>query len=74
MTKNARQNSPEGSPSLLLEPVALTVKSAAQLLGISKWAVYRLIRNGDLTAHRLGPRSTVVRLDAIRFLLDAKRL
>jgi excisionase family DNA binding protein len=41
-------------------PLLLAVPQAAQLLGISRFAAYRLAASGDLPVRRLGGRVYVV--------------
>jgi excisionase family DNA binding protein len=41
-------------------PLLLSVPRAAQLLGISRAATYRLVASGELPARRLGGRVYVV--------------
>ena len=55
------------------EPVirVLTVREASQIIKINQAAVRRLIRNGELTASRIG-RLWRIRIEAIEEFLDAK--
>ncbi len=41
-------------------PLLLTVPRAAQLLGITRAATYRLVASGELPARRLGGRVYIV--------------
>lgn len=45
-------------------PVLLTPAEVAAALKVSRWAVYRLIRQGQLTVVRLGQRGGRVRIPA----------
>jgi excisionase family DNA binding protein len=45
-------------------PVLYTVEEAAEILRISRWKVYDLIRNGDLRSIKIG-RLRRVPLDAV---------
>lgn len=42
----------------------MSVKQAAERLGLHPWSVYKLIEAGTLPAHRIGPRAGKVVLDA----------
>ncbi|KWZ75460.1 helix-turn-helix domain-containing protein [Winkia sp. UMB3158] len=44
-------------------PAFITVKAAADRLGVSTWAVYEWVANGTLPAQRIGnPRTGRIRL------------
>lgn len=47
-------------------PLFFSVAEAAELLGVSKWAIYDAIKRGDLPARTLGHRTIIpkVQLDA----------
>lgn len=49
----------------------LTISEIAEILNISKQMVYAIIRSGELTAIKLGPRSVrVARSEFERYLND----
>ena len=41
----------------------LSIKEAAQLIGASRWTIYRLIDNGKLKAAKLRRRTIIKRID-----------
>jgi len=40
------------------ERLAVTVPEAAEMLGVSRWQAYKLVRTGAIPSVKLGPRST----------------
>lgn len=52
-----------------VDPVAISVNEAAQLLGVSKPTVYQLIRRADFPAFKVGAR-TLVSLEGLRCWVD----
>lgn len=41
------------------EPIFVTVKEAARLLGISPWTCYQLLKSGDIESRYLGRRRLI---------------
>jgi excisionase family DNA binding protein len=56
----------------MLEPLTLSVRDAAGLLGVSHWTIRRWIRFGTLPAVKLG-RRTVVEVSALKDLVEKSR-
>jgi excisionase family DNA binding protein len=52
-----------------VEPLAVSVKEAAELLGVSPFTIRRRIRSGALKIAHIG-RRVVVPVDSLRALLD----
>lgn len=52
-----------------MEPIALTVTDTTKATGLGKTTTYKLIRDGKLTAVKVG-RRTLVTLASIKALLD----
>ena len=52
-----------------MEPIALTVSDTTKVTGFGKTTTYKLIREGKLTAVKVG-RRTLVTLASIKALLD----
>jgi excisionase family DNA binding protein len=52
-----------------VEPLAVSVKEAAELLGVSPFTIRRRIRGGALKIAHIG-RRVVVPVDSLRALLD----
>lgn len=44
----------------------ITAREAAQLIGVSEWRVYEMIKRGVLTAYRPSPQRLRLRLGAVR--------
>lgn len=42
------------------DPITVTVKGAAQMLGLSNWSVYKLLDAGDIESRYKGTRRLVV--------------
>ena len=53
-----------------LQPEYLTVRQAAELLGVDRHAVYDMITRGDIPAYRLSERSNIYMLSAEFVLHD----
>lgn len=51
------------------KPAAMSVPSAAHMMGVSRATVYRLINNGDIESLNIGTRR-LVRRDSIERFLD----
>jgi len=49
-----------------------TVREAAELLSCHPKSVFRYIREGRLTAIKLGPKATRIPLNSLKYLLDNK--
>ena len=47
------------------DPILVSPREAARLLGVSRSQVYRLLTSGELTAHKLG-RRTLIDVESIR--------
>jgi excisionase family DNA binding protein len=45
------------------------ILEAAELLGISKWTVYRLVKEGRLTLVKVGKRASGIPADSLRGLM-----
>jgi excisionase family DNA binding protein len=45
------------------------ILEAAELLGISKWTVYRLVKEGRLTLVKVGKRASGIPADSLRNLM-----
>lgn len=60
MTKTRKKGSKDSRPALYL-----TVAETAQRLGVSTRTVYQWIRDGELSAERIGPRLWRVREDKL---------
>ncbi len=56
----------------MLEPLTVSVRDAASLLGVSHWAIRRWIRIGKIPALKLG-RRTVVEFSALKLLVESSR-
>lgn len=52
-----------------MEPLNVSTREAAKLLGLGKTSIYRLINEGALTRIRLG-RRTLVTTASIKALID----
>lgn len=55
------------------EPLALSIKKAARLLGLSQASVYRAVRTGQIPSVRLGTRIVIPRAALDRMLADAEK-
>ena len=49
-------------------PKTLSAQEAAELLGVSRWAVYDAVRRGEIEAVRVGSRIRVATLPLLRRL------
>ena len=56
-----------------MEQLAFSVKEAAEASGISRAALYRALRNGELRARKMGTKIIILRTDLEAYLssLDA---
>lgn len=59
---------PDTEPSMR-KSVTVGIDDAAALMGIGVSTVYRLLKRGELTRHKLGHR-TLIRLSEIEALID----
>lgn len=41
----------------------LSIRETCQLIGMSRWTIYRLISSGKLIAHKIGNRTIITRID-----------
>lgn len=64
-TKNGR---PEPAPATL-EPLAVRIPTAMQLIGVRRSTVYALIRAGELRTVKLG-RVTLITMSSLRQLVE----
>ena len=46
-----------------------SIKESSMLLGLSRWTLYRLIRNGDLKVSKIGSRVIVKRSELEKLML-----
>ena len=53
---------------------ALRVREVAEILGISESLVRELIRSGQLTAYRYGPRKTVIYSDDLKTFRESRKI
>jgi excisionase family DNA binding protein len=53
------QTSADG-PSGVLEPLAVSVKEAARLLGVHPWTVYRMLDDGEVEGAKIRGRRLVI--------------
>lgn len=51
-----------------LSPMALTINEAVLVSRVSRTELYRAISRGDLTAHKNGRRTLILRDELARFL------
>lgn len=51
-------------------PIAVTVREAADLCGISRAKLYELIKDGALKIRKCGSR-TVIRYEDLQYLIDS---
>ncbi len=58
---------------MLMEPIVLGVKDAANFIGLSKSRLYELIGEGTIEARKLGAR-TVVPVASLRAFVDSAPL
>lgn len=66
------QNTPAdaGGKSASLEPIFISVKQAAEMLGIAAWSVYELCDSGAIASQYHGKRR-LVRLESVRAYADS---
>lgn len=50
----------------------LTVREAANILGVSVNTVYRLIESGELSAMKVSPRKTMIKAEEIERFINKK--
>jgi len=55
-----------------MEPIALTVNDTAKATGFGKTTTYKLIKEGKLTAVKIG-RRTLVTMASIKALLEGSK-
>lgn len=55
-----------------VEPLAVRIPQAAQMLGIGKSKLYEFIAAGEIEAIKIG-RSTLVPMDSLKMFLFARR-
>lgn len=53
-----------------IQPIAVTVREAVNICGISRAKLYELIRSGDLKIRKCGSR-TLIRYEDLQNLIDA---
>jgi excisionase family DNA binding protein len=51
-----------------MEPLAISIKNAAEALGLGRTSIYAMIADGRLEAFKVG-RRTLVRMESIRRLV-----
>lgn len=49
------------SPSSLISKNYLCVQDAAELIGVSRWTINRMIKRGDLLTHKFGRKKIIER-------------
>jgi len=54
-----------------IERATLTVDEAAKVLGVSRWAAYEAVKNGEIPTVRIGRRIVVPRIALDRLLAGA---
>lgn len=69
-----RPKHPKRRPGDLDRRETLTVKEAAEGLGISESLIRALIRDGQLAAYRYGPRKTVVYREDLQAFKQSRRI
>lgn len=52
-----------------MEPLAISIESTIQVLGVGRTSIFRLIREHKLQVVRIG-RRTLVKMESIRALVD----
>ena len=53
------------------EPLAVSVDTASQMLGLSRRTIYTRINNGELPSFRVGPRR-LISMQALRDFISAR--
>ncbi len=54
-----------------MEPLAVSIKAAAEILGLGRTSIYALIAEGRLEAFKVG-RRTLVRVESIKRLVGKR--
>jgi excisionase family DNA binding protein len=67
--RTEKRFSPDSAPGETIEPLALSIKDAARLLGLGRSTIYRLIGDGQLQIVKIGNR-TLIKTSSIRSLVE----
>lgn len=60
-TMQSLQTLPTANPSSLTNKNYLCVQDAADLIGVSRWTINRMIKRGDLQTHKFGRKKIIER-------------
>lgn len=52
---------PNGNPSSLANKTYLCVQDVAELIGVSRWTINRMIKRGELQIHKFGRKKIIER-------------
>ena len=57
----SQQTLPTANPTSLQSKNYLCVQDAAELIGVSRWTINRMIKRGDLIIHKFGRKKIIER-------------
>ena len=60
-------------PATSLEPISVRIPEAVRMTGLSRSAIYELMRDGDIEFAKVG-RSTLIPVDSLRRFVDSRRV
>ena len=60
-TMQSQQTLPTANPTSLQSKNYLCVQDAAELIGVSRWTINRMIKRGDLIIHKFGRKKIIER-------------
>ena len=69
MSNVESKSQPPSSQSAALEPLAVRIPTAMQLIGVRRSTVYALIKAGELRTVKLG-RATLITMSSLRRLVE----
>lgn len=74
MAQGAKGTTHQDGPDTARLRPPVSVAAAAELLGVSRWTVYRMVDRGELRSIHVSQRQKILRAEIDQYIERAKRL